>query len=117
MNKNQFKKQSPLKSSQEFGSIVGKKAILKMDAQDNTSGVWFGLGMMGLVGWSVIVPTLAGTALGAWLDKHYPRGQSWTLIFLVIGLIAGCFNAWFWIKKQHFDIHEKNISKHRGSNE
>ena len=36
------------------------------------AGVWFGLGMMGLIGWSVAVPTLLGAALGLWLDQHYP---------------------------------------------
>ena len=36
------------------------------------AGVWFGLGMMGLIGWSVVVPTLLGAALGIWLDKRHP---------------------------------------------
>ena len=28
--------------------------------------------MMGLVGWSVVVPTLLGAALGIWLDHRHP---------------------------------------------
>jgi ATP synthase protein I len=63
-------------------------------------GVWFGLGMMGLIGWSVVVPTLLGAGLGLWLDKHHPGGHSWTLALLVAGLVIGCANAWHWVAKE-----------------
>ena len=63
-------------------------------------GVWFGLGTMGLIGWSVVVPTLLGAALGSWLDARYPSTQSWTLALLVAGLVLGCFNAWRWVAKE-----------------
>jgi ATP synthase protein I len=56
--------------------------------------------MMGLIGWSVVVPTLLGAALGIWLDKHHPGGRSWTLALLVAGLTIGCLNAWFWVSKE-----------------
>ena len=40
---------------------VGAKAARKLKARRNSAqGVWFGLGMMGLIGWSVVVPTLLG---------------------------------------------------------
>ena len=56
--------------------------------------------MMGLVGWSVVVPTLLGTALGIWLDKHHPGKHPWTLALLVVGLAVGCLNAWYWVAKE-----------------
>ena len=59
--------------------------------------VWFGLGMSGLIGWSVTIPTLIGAALGIWVDKHYPSTYSWTLMLLLMGLIIGCLNAWHWV--------------------
>jgi ATP synthase protein I len=62
--------------------------------------VWFGLGMFGLVGWSVAVPSVLGLALGLWLDAHYPSRASWTLTFLVIGVALGCLNAWHWVKQE-----------------
>jgi ATP synthase protein I len=80
---------------------VGAKADRKLKARRNpTSGVWFGLGMMGLIGWSVAVPTLLGAGLGLWLDKHYPGGHSWTLALLVAGLAIGCYNAWHWVANE-----------------
>jgi ATP synthase protein I len=80
---------------------VGAKASRKLRARRNADqGVWFGLGMMGLIGWSVTIPTLLGAALGIWLDRHYPGRHPWTLALLVAGLAIGCLNAWRWVAKE-----------------
>ena len=79
---------------------VGAKAARKLQARKSKQGVWFGLGMMGVIGWSVAVPTLAGAALGIWLDNHHPGKHPWTLALLAAGLVLGCFNAWLWISSQ-----------------
>jgi ATP synthase protein I len=97
----------------EFSQQVGEKAARKLKAQRHvTQTVWSGLGMMGLVGWSVAVPTLLGAALGFWLDKHYPGGRSWTLALLALGLGLGCFNAWHWVAKENREIHEQEENNH-----
>lgn len=89
------------KSGPDLADQVGAKAARKLKAQRNaTPGVWFGLGMMGLVGWSVTVPTLLGAALGIWLDKHHPGQHPWTLALLMAGLAIGCLNAWHWVDKE-----------------
>jgi ATP synthase protein I len=89
------------KSEPTFAEQVGAKAARKLTARRNPApGVWFGLGMMGIIGWSVAIPTLLGAALGLWLDKHHPGTHSWTLALLVAGLAIGCFNAWLWVAKE-----------------
>ena len=91
-----------------FGQQVGAQAARKLKAQRHvTQTVWSGLGMMGIVGWSVAVPTLLGAALGLWLDARYPGGHSWTLMWLAIGLGLGCFNAWHWVAKEDKEIREE----------
>jgi ATP synthase protein I len=89
-----------------FSREVGAKAARKARARKSTQGVWFGLGMMGLVGWSVVVPTLLGTALGIWLDNRHPGIHSWTLTLLVVGLAIGCLNAWHWVSKEEREMRE-----------
>ena len=84
----------------DFSKEIGAQADRKIKARKSTQGVWFGLGMMGLVGWSVVVPTLLGAALGIWLDKHYPGKHAWTLALLVVGLAIGCLNAWHWVARE-----------------
>ncbi len=91
----------PLKPKPSLSQQVGAKAARKLKAQRHaTPGVWFGLGMMGIIGWSVAIPTLLGAALGLWLDQHYPGSRSWTLALLVAGLTIGCFNAWHWVARE-----------------
>jgi ATP synthase protein I len=90
-----------------FSRQIGAQAARKLKAQRGaTKSVWFGLGMSGLVGWSVTVPTLIGAALGTWVDKHYPSKFSWTLMLLLVGLIIGCFNAWHWVDSQSREMQE-----------
>lgn len=96
------------KTAPTFAGQVGAKATRKLRARRDTApGVWFGLGMMGLIGWSVVIPTLLGAALGMWLDQHYPGGRSWTLALLVAGLVIGCFNAWRWVANEDSAMHEE----------
>jgi len=84
-----------------FSEQIAKKVNRKLKAQRVSSGsTWAGLGMFGMVGWSVAIPTLLGAALGIWLDKHYPETFSWVLSFLMIGLITGCIIAWYWVAKE-----------------
>ncbi len=90
-----------MKSAPTLAGEVGAKARRKLRARRHSSrGVWFGLGMMGLIGWSVVVPTLLGAGLGLWLDRTHPGGRSWTLALLVAGLALGCINAWLWVAKE-----------------
>jgi ATP synthase protein I len=91
----------PLKVTSALGQEIGAKVARKLKARrDATPGVWFGLGMMGLIGWSVVVPTLLGAGFGVWLDRRFPGGRSWTLALLVAGLAIGCWNAWRWVAKE-----------------
>jgi ATP synthase protein I len=95
----------------DFAEQVGIKATRKLMARRNgASGFWVGLGVMGLIGWSVVVPTLLGAALGIWLDQHYPGGRSWTLALLIAGLTLGCFNAWHWVQKEEGTRHDQQES-------
>ena len=68
--------------------------------RERDRGIWFSLGMFGLVGWSVAVPTLAATALGVWMDRRWPSQISWTLTLLLAGIVTGCVNAWYWVRRE-----------------
>jgi ATP synthase protein I len=92
----------------EFSREVGAKAARKLKSRRNPAqGVWLGFGMMGVIGWSVVVPTLLGAALGVWLDKHYSGKHSWTLALLVAGLFVGCLNAWHWVSKEEKEMGDR----------
>jgi ATP synthase protein I len=85
---------------QELLRQVERRERRKVRARSSGRSIWFGLGMWGLVGWSVAVPTLLGVALGVWLDTAHPGGPSWTLMLLFGGLLAGCATAWYWVARE-----------------
>lgn len=93
--------QSPSRFSREVG--IREERKLKSRRRQMRS-VWTGFGFFGLIGWSIVVPTLIGTAIGRWLDHTYPGDRSWTLALLVAGLSLGCLNAWRWISRELREI-------------
>jgi ATP synthase protein I len=93
--------QPQLRRNEEVREEIARKAARKQRSRgERERGIWFGLGMFGLVGWAVAVPTVAGIALGVWIDHHYPGRVSWTLTLLVVGVALGCWNAWFWVRRE-----------------
>ena len=94
------------KEEHSFSNQIAKKEKRKMKAMEQKNNVWFGLGMMGMVGWSVVVPSLLGALSGLWLDKKYPQSFSWTLTLLIAGLITGSAVAWHWVDKEDKEMHQ-----------
>lgn len=85
----------------ELLETMEEKARQKARArEEGDRTLWFGLGTFGLVGWSVMLPTVLGIALGAWLDARHEGDISWILTGLITGVILGCVNAWYWIQKK-----------------
>ncbi len=112
MNENDAEK--PPDTSANFAQRVGSAANRMIRAQRSPDqGVWFGLGMIGLIGWSIVVPALLGAGLGIWLDKTHVGGHSWTLALMVGGLCLGCLNAWRWIAQQDKAMHEGESTERR----
>lgn len=90
--------------AENVANEIARKARLKKQAlKRHDENVWYGLGMFGLVGWAVAVPTLLGVALGIWLDAHSPARFSWTLTLLFLGVILGSLNAWYWVRRESRD--------------
>lgn len=90
----------------QFADDIGQKAMRKAQAErkDSVGNMWFGLGTFGMVGWSVVVPTLAGIVIGTWLDEATSMGFSWRLTLMFVGVVIGCLNAWYWVSKERNQI-------------
>lgn len=91
----------PENDAERMSKKIGSKAERKIRAREQEDrGVWFGLGMFGLVGWAVAVPTVLGILIGLWLDQRFPGKPSWTLTLLFLGVVLGCLNAWYWVRRE-----------------
>ncbi|WOJ93127.1 AtpZ/AtpI family protein [Congregibacter variabilis] len=94
-------KKLPGTSRKSLQDEVGRKAERKLRARLRSQHrPWFWLGMFGLVGWSIAIPTLVGVVLGLWIDRRWPGQVSWSLSLLFIGVVVGCLNAWYWVKQE-----------------
>jgi ATP synthase protein I len=97
---------------EDLGRKVEGKAARKARARrERDRSIWFGLGTFGVIGWSVATPTLLGIALGIWLDTTVPSPVSWTLTFLLLGLVLGCGNAWYWVLRERKSIEEGEMEE------
>jgi ATP synthase protein I len=87
--------------SQKLRRQVARKEARKLQARRSKDRrIWFGLGMFGLVGWAVAIPTVLGIGLGIWIDSTWPSRFSWTLMLLLLGMVLGCLNAWYWLSQE-----------------
>lgn len=58
-----------------------------------------GLGVFGVIGWSVALPTVVGAFLGMWLNRVAPQSFSWPIALILGGVVVGAMVAWNWIEK------------------
>ena len=77
---------------------VGAQQDRMVRARKRKNGSWTSIAILGVVGWSVALPTLAGVAIGIWIDQRWPSRFSWTLMLLIGGLVFGCVSAWLRVK-------------------
>lgn len=83
--------------------VAAKEARMRLARKSGGRGIWFGLGMFGLVGWSVSVPVLLATLLGVYLDRRTGGGIRWTLSLMTLGFLLGGINAWNWVERSRID--------------
>jgi len=58
------------------------------------------LAQVGVLGWTIVVPTLLGVLAGRWIDHWLGTGIFWTGPLLLLGLALGCWSAWRWMHRQ-----------------
>jgi len=55
------------------------------------------LGQIGILGWTIVVPTLLGLFIGRWLDQTFATGVFFSAPLLMIGAALGFWSAWKWM--------------------
>jgi ATP synthase protein I len=55
------------------------------------------LAQIGVLGWIIVAPMLAGLFAGRWLDARLETGIFWSAPLLVLGLGLGGWTAWKWM--------------------
>jgi ATP synthase protein I len=94
------RREEPGPHDELLDTVQRKEARKQRARREGERGLAFGLGLFGLVGWSVAIPTLIGIGLGVWIDTRSEGPYSWTLMLMLIGVVVGCLNAWYWVRKE-----------------
>lgn len=57
------------------------------------------LGQIGILGWTIIVPTLLGVILGRLIDRSLQTGIFFSAPLIMIGAAFGLWSAWKWMHR------------------
>jgi ATP synthase protein I len=57
------------------------------------------VGLASTVGLTLVLSTVIGLAIGIWLDRVFNTGPWLTLVFLVVGIVAGFRNFYRFMTK------------------
>lgn len=57
------------------------------------------LGQIGILGWTIVVPTLLGVFIGRWLDRTFDSGVFFSAPAIMIGAGFGFWSAWKWMHR------------------
>ena len=89
----------PSSAERFISRVVSREARMIRRKREGAPNVFRAVALVGLIGWSVVLPMLIGIAIGTWIDRRWPSRFSWTLMLLVSGLVLGCANAWVRIRR------------------
>ena len=53
---------------------------------------WQAVSYLGTLGWNLIIPIIAGTFIGRFLDQKFNQGHFWTLSLLTLGVMITFYN-------------------------
>ena len=93
----------PASAERFMSRVAAREARMVRRKKEGAPSVFRAVALVGLIGWSVVLPMLFGIVIGTWIDHRWPSRLSWTLVLLVAGLAAGCWNAWNRIRQEWGD--------------
>jgi ATP synthase protein I len=93
------KEPSPSNAERFLAEVKAKTDRRAREADYRDRGFWTGVGVMGLVGWSVILPAVAGAYAGILLDRALELDRIFSGLLAMAGLGLGCWNAWRMVRK------------------
>jgi len=93
------------RDDEAFGPLSPKRMAdraerIKRARKEGDRGFWQNLGLIGSVGWMIVLPAVGGGFLGRWIDGKTDSPISWALTLVVVGLAIGCLGAWQHIRRE-----------------
>ncbi|GAB3103204.1 F0F1 ATP synthase subunit [Aestuariicella hydrocarbonica] len=87
-----------MKEREELKKKVSRQ-VKRLDNARRDTSVLAQMGYFGSVGLLFVLPVVGGAYFGAWLDEKLPGfSSSWTVSFIVLGVIVGALNVYWFIR-------------------
>lgn len=93
----------PSSAERFISRVASREERMVRRKKEGAPNVARAVALVGLIGWTVVLPMLIGIAIGTWIDHRWPSRFSWTLMLLVAGLAFGCWHAWDRIRQEWED--------------
>ena len=88
-------------NDEKFSKDIRKSAEELTEARKQKGKFWHYAQVLGVGGWLLVIPIVAGAYLGKYLDKKIGAGGiSWTITLIIIGIAAGFYNIWYLLIKR-----------------
>jgi ATP synthase protein I len=81
-------------SEPDFRQQVSEKARRLRRSRSKGRSFWAGVGLVGSVGWIIVLPTVAGALAGRKLDAWLDTELAFTLGLMLLGLASGGYTLW-----------------------
>lgn len=75
-------------------AVRRKRERRERELREGRRSIGQDLAVIGVIGWTIVIPTLLGIYGGRALDRRLGTGVFWTLGLLVAGVTLGCVLAW-----------------------
>lgn len=81
-------------------AVLHKSMRRQRARQRSDESIWSWMASFGLVGWTVVVPTVVGLAIGRFIDGRTDSTISFTITLLLVGAVVGVAVAWHWVRTE-----------------
>ncbi|GCD52937.1 MULTISPECIES: AtpZ/AtpI family protein [Acetobacter] len=92
---------SPSPREEMEAALIRNERRMKQAQTDTDVSVSQHLARIGVLGWTILTPPLAGLLIGRWLDRHIGSGVAFSALLLFAGFAGGGFSAWKWMNHPH----------------
>jgi ATP synthase protein I len=86
--------------NRKFSEDIERSARDLEKGRRERSAFWHYAYVLGVGGWLLAIPVVAGAYIGRYLDRFRAGDISWTITCIIIGLASGIYNIWHFLMKR-----------------
>jgi ATP synthase protein I len=89
------------RSTEQLTEVVRKAVASERELHhDPEPSLGKRLGQIGVLGWIIVLPALAGLFAGRWFDRMMHSGVFFSAPLVMLGAALGLWLAWKWMSRQ-----------------